>query len=261
MKNDINYIKRVILSLIWVIKNYLRLKYIIKKKYGIKRVHILNFSSWHGGACYFIGEYKESQVFIKTLSSKLNILKNEQIAIQTLSINPISKYTPKLYFHGRIANDDFVAMEYISDKTLDNHLDNGLKDFTALEREEIAIQLTKILDDLHSSRIVHRDLRPDNIFVNNDNGIRLILIDFSFAVDSNTWENTPRLLDIRRSKHSDEIWKALGEEYKPGKLLWDDAFSVHRILNENNHLFELDVKLLNQVKNKIGREVSTIDNI
>lgn len=260
MKVDINFIKRVLLSLIWVSRNYLKFKYVLSSKFGITGTKILSLFDWHGGACYFTGIYKESKVFIKSLSSKFGILQNEHTAIQILSYNSTTNYVPQLYFHGQVGGDDFIVVEYISGSTLEYHLKNSLIEFNAHEKAEIANQLIRILEELHSRKVVHRDMRPDNIFLTRNNGLRLILIDFSFAMDSSTWNDKPRFRDIKKCEHSNEIWEALGEDYKPGKLVWDDAYSIYKLLNENKHLFALDERLLQQVKNKIGLEISTIEN-
>lgn len=259
MKIDINFFKRVVISFLWVSRNYLRFKHTLKRKYGVGQIKILDFAGWHGRACYFEGVYNKDKVFIKTLGSEFGILQNEQTAINVLTQNAHMKYFPQLYQYGRIGGDDFVVLEYIPGYTLDYHLNNGLKDFNADERLGIADQLIMIMEELHAKKIVHRDLRPDNIIVTMKNGVKLVLIDYSYVMDSDNWNNTPRFRDINQHIQSTEIWNALGQNYKPEALKWDDAYAIHKILNENSFLFNIQDSLLLKVKNKIGLEVFTIE--
>ena len=53
--------------------------------------------------------------------------------------------------------------------------------------------------------------------------------------------------------------EALGETYKPDRLIWDDAYSIYKILTDNYHIFELEEKQLRMVENMIGLEVFTIE--
>jgi len=260
MKIDINFIKRIILSLLWICKNYLRFIYVLKNKFHLERIKIQSLKKWHGHACYFTALYKKDKVFIKTLKSDFEILQNEQTAIDLISYNSDMDCVPKLYLNGQIGGDDFIVLEYISGNTLDYHLKNGLKEFNTRDRIDIASQLIRIVEELHEKQIVHRDLRPENIFLTFNNAVKLVLIDFTFVIDSENWNKSHRFQDIQNSKKSMEIWKALGQQYKPEELQWDDAFAIHKILDENIHLFNISNEMLKRVKDKVGLEVFTIED-
>ena len=135
-----------------------------------------------------------------------------------------------------------------------------MSEFNTQDRIEIASQLIGIVEELHDKKVIHRDLRPDNIFLKFNNTVKLVLIDFSFVIDSDNWNKSPRFREIQNTKRSMDIWKALGQEYKPEELQWDDAFAIHKILYENNHLFNISNELLKSVKDKIGLEVFTIED-
>jgi len=255
---DIDYIKRILLSIRWLFKNYLRFTTTLRKEYDVKRIRIHSFSKWHGHACYFKAHYNGSRVFIKTLKSEFEILQNEDTAIRVLSQNANMQYLPKVFLHGQVGVDDFIMLEDISGNTLDYHLKNRMSEINASERIKIATGLIGILEELHKNQVVHRDLKPDNVFIRLNRGVNLTLIDFTYVVDSTNWSSKPRFRDINHHKHPMDIWKALGEDYKPGKLKWDDAFAIHKILDDNNHLFNLDDELLQGLENKIGLEIFVI---
>lgn len=71
----------------------------------------------------------------------------------------------------------FIATEYVDGRTLKDVLRDGrLAAETALD---IAVQIASALDEAHSSGIVHRDIKPDNVMV-RPNGLVKIL-DFGVA--------------------------------------------------------------------------------
>jgi len=260
MKIDLDFVKRIILSFKWLSLFYFRFRFGIRKNYGVKHIKIHDFLNWHGGACYFTGKFNESRVFIKTLHSKFGILQNEQTAIRLLDQTSIQNHIPQLHIQGQIGRDEFIVLDFIHGNTLNHHLENSLSEIKPQERTELANQLIRILEGIQDVKVVHRDLRPDNIFITDKNGLSLKLIDFSFVIDSINWNKEPRFHDITRNEKAWDIWKALGQVYKPEPLKWDDAYAIHKILSENNHLFNLGDDLLEKVKDKIGNEEFAIDN-
>lgn len=53
------------------------------------------------------------------------------------------------------------------------------KDFSLQEVHMLAVELLQILRRIHSQRIIHQDLKPQNIMRNNDGS--LVLIDFGLS--------------------------------------------------------------------------------
>ncbi len=70
----------------------------------------------------------------------------------------------------------FLALEYFPCGSLKDRLKNPVSEADALN---YARQIGEALQVLHSARIVHRDVKPSNLMLTDDN--RLILIDFGSA--------------------------------------------------------------------------------
>ncbi|MFN4151821.1 MAG: serine/threonine-protein kinase, partial [Candidatus Sericytochromatia bacterium] len=72
----------------------------------------------------------------------------------------------------------YIAMEYASGKTLKNKMDENYK-FTLDELLDIFIQIAAGLEHAHSKGIIHRDIKPDNIKIVDDNVVKIM--DFGIA--------------------------------------------------------------------------------
>lgn len=78
-------------------------------------------------------------------------------------------------------------MEYADGWTLKDYIENSGKNEEGLKREEVFsmfMQLMHALKHIHSNNLVHRDIKPDNIFVNKHTK-KLLIGDFGLAKDLN----------------------------------------------------------------------------
>lgn len=73
----------------------------------------------------------------------------------------------------------FLAMDLLEGETLDVHRTKAGGKLPMFEVIEIADKVMDTLAAVHSAGIIHRDLKPQNVFVENDGGIRLL--DFGVA--------------------------------------------------------------------------------
>lgn len=71
----------------------------------------------------------------------------------------------------------FLAMELLAGQTLDLHAENGLG-WRASVR--LAIQATRALEAAHHAGVVHRDLKPQNLFLTTEGDLKLL--DFGVAM-------------------------------------------------------------------------------
>lgn len=88
---------------------------------------------------------------------------------------------------------NYIVMEYVKGKTLKQLIrENGKID--SQKTIEYAIQITKALDCAHRNNIIHRDVKPQNILVTEDNIIKVTDFGIAKSTDSHTITNTSRIL-------------------------------------------------------------------
>lgn len=98
----------------------------------------------------------------------------EAAVLEQLSKN--SDRIPTLYAYFVEGDLFYLVQEWIDGDTLTNKIQQQgiLKQTVA---KNILVNLLEILDYIHSKRIIHRDIKPDNIIVRYQNGLP-VLIDF-----------------------------------------------------------------------------------
>ncbi|PIQ27571.1 hypothetical protein COW36_16450 [bacterium (Candidatus Blackallbacteria) CG17_big_fil_post_rev_8_21_14_2_50_48_46] len=72
----------------------------------------------------------------------------------------------------------FIAMEYLPGNTLKDYLDQG-HNFLLEELLDILIQVASALDHAHSKGVIHRDIKPDNVKILQDDIVKIM--DFGIA--------------------------------------------------------------------------------
>ncbi|MDR1483973.1 MAG: serine/threonine protein kinase [Planctomycetaceae bacterium] len=76
----------------------------------------------------------------------------------------------------------FVVMKYVNGVTLDEYRKRRITKYGGIPTNElmdILWSIAKTLDYAHSKRVIHRDIKPQNIMVSRDDGIQII--DFGLA--------------------------------------------------------------------------------
>ena len=78
----------------------------------------------------------------------------------------------------------YLVLERAGTTTLYNHYKDVLKDHIDFnEVKDIAKQILTAVDFLHDNRIVHRDIKPDNVMLAVAPSLQVKLIDFNIAHD------------------------------------------------------------------------------
>ncbi|MHC5156734.1 MAG: serine/threonine protein kinase [Planctomycetota bacterium] len=100
---------------------------------------------------------------------------------------------------GEVGGLYYFVMEYVEGKTLYDDLSQG-KIFSENEAIDLILQLASALGHAHSLGLIHRDVKPKNIMINNDNVVKLA--DMGLARETS---------DMKAAKH--EQGKAFGTPY------------------------------------------------
>jgi len=74
----------------------------------------------------------------------------------------------------------YLLMDVVDGESLKDRVQAGV--LGEAELLKIALELTSILDDVHSRGVVHRDLKPENILLTRGGQVKII--DFGFATDA-----------------------------------------------------------------------------
>lgn len=86
----------------------------------------------------------------------------------------------------------YFVMDYIEGHSLQEYIERKGGRISWQEAERILVPAMEALSTVHKKGIIHRDMTPDNIYITNENTVKLI--DFGSARYS--WGNQSQSLDI-----------------------------------------------------------------
>ncbi|WP_054739163.1 Stk1 family PASTA domain-containing Ser/Thr kinase [Cellulosilyticum ruminicola] len=90
-----------------------------------------------------------------------------------------------IYDVGSDRDTHYIVMEYIEGKTL-KELISEEGPFNSKQVLELGKQIVSALKHAHSKRIIHRDIKPQNILITNDHVLKVTDFGIAKAVDSST---------------------------------------------------------------------------
>ena len=232
-------------SIKWLIKDCNIFKENLYIKKGIHNLQIFSFFSWHNGAYYFLGRFEQRKVFIKTdyffrlLINEINIYNYFE------SIDSINNFYPKVITDVIDENNihDFIVYEYIDGVTLDKI---DFSKMTLKNKNKIFGQLLYLVLELRKYKIIHRDIKPQNILITGINNDEVKLIDWMFSV---SMDSSLIMKELSLEGINKIIIKNLGEKYRKGNLCWDDAYSMMKVFDGikasgedvDSYIFELSL--------------------
>ena len=128
-----------------------------------------------------------------------------------------------MFWHAMSDGGAFVVLERLDGQTLEERLSGGAR-VSADEAARLSADMAEIVRSLEAEGIVHRDLRPANLFVTS--GGRLKVIDFQFAIDRSGHGELPYFAKLHR-----ELLYPLGAEFAVAPGVWNDRHSMVRCLS------------------------------
>lgn len=90
-------------------------------------------------------------------------------------------------------NINFIVMEYVNGETLKQAIKRNSR-LSSLETVEMALQIAKGLEYAHKNNIIHRDIKPDNILITDDNIVKLTDFGIAKVADSVTITNSNKII-------------------------------------------------------------------
>jgi serine/threonine-protein kinase len=114
-----------------------------------------------------------------TANPQIFQLINERFAREAAILEALgegNRQIPQLYAYFEEESQFYLVQEWIEGETLTDRVANQGK-LSESSVREILMSLLPVLEFVHSQRIVHRDIKPDNIMLRRGDGIP-ILIDF-----------------------------------------------------------------------------------
>ncbi|MBK8398702.1 MAG: protein kinase [Leptospiraceae bacterium] len=180
-------------------------------------------------------------------------LKNEYEILKYLSSNLIVK----VYSFQRYSNGFFFAYEDTGGISLKQYSDG--KKIPLDKFYEIAIRLAEILSEIHRKKVIHKDIRPENIIINPDT-MDVKLIDFGIStrlskeetewVAANVLEESIQYISPELASRMNGVPGAfmsmigssiLNQIVKEQKVL-DPAIILENLNNNVRHALRQDVK-------------------
>lgn len=118
----------------------------------------------------------------------INKFIGEGYVLEKIHENGLVPQIVSVYDYGRRGSNQtrpFILMEYIEGKNMQFYMDN--KVFSLKSKVNIINQILDAVEKVHESKIIHRDLAPDNIIILDSKEIKIKLIDFGVAYHNVHW--------------------------------------------------------------------------
>lgn len=134
----------------------------------------------------------------------------------------------------------YLIMEYIDGIPIDRYCNE--QKLTVNQRLELFKKICSAVQYAHSKLVVHRDLKPDNIYVNSDGVVKIL--DFGVA----------KLLDT-------ELTEATLLETRPGQKLWTPQYAAPEQIRGEQVAIQTDIYALGILLHKLLTDTYPFDLI
>lgn len=206
---------------------------IVSKKlaeYGVSNVVSLNMDIVSGIHCTFYkGFYQNRDVFIKWGGNQ-EVAANE-VKMQRIFCKLLPEYVPQILFNDE--ETPFIVTPYLQGYNLQELYNLGLYE---KEKRKILQGLSDIKNKLRYAKVIHRDIRPANLFFSND---KLFLLDCQFAANL---KDDYTIQELDYVQNHPNIARVLGDVYRESRDTWNDIFSINLIINEIRNIQTIDKK-------------------
>jgi serine/threonine protein kinase len=126
--------------------------------------------------------FKQLKKYEIIKSKQVDHLKNEVYILNSLS-------HPFIVKMAGITQDNrflFIGMEFVAGGELFTYLRKVVR-FPKMQASLYAAQVTSMFEYLHSNNVIYRDLKPENLLIDNDGYLKLTDFGFAKIVESRTY--------------------------------------------------------------------------
>lgn len=199
------------------------------------------------------------------LSDKKNLERFKQETAASASLNHPN--IVKVYGRGEVEGRPYMANEYIKGQTLRDKLNFSMA-LSLNEACEIMLQLTSGIEYIHRHGIIHRDIKPDNLFYMPDGTLKIGDFGISASVGQkskgDTIEGTvyycaPEVLSGQPASPSNDIY-AMGIvffEILTGKVPFDGQDAEEIAMKQIKKKFPEPSKFVPSIPKSIDRIIVT----
>jgi serine/threonine protein kinase len=135
------------------------------------------------------GQNRKSREYVaikmEPCEGEYSILKHESTILHYL-YSKSCRNIPAIYWYGQFLQEYKALVIPFYTTTLSNYIQTHCH--TERSRNQIMKSAIRILENIHKNYVVHRDMKPDNWMIREDDSKELVLIDFGLAdfyVDEN----------------------------------------------------------------------------
>lgn len=108
---------------------------------------------------------------------RYELFRREYMSLSRLNYDKVVKYIDS----GQDEDKLYLVMEFFDGVTLKKYIEDN--DILIEDKIKIAINIADALEYAHEKEVIHRDLKPTNIMINNPNDIRIIDFGISKVLD------------------------------------------------------------------------------
>lgn len=197
------------------------------------------------------------------INNQPSLLKNETIIYNHLKN---VQHIPTLKWFGKDTNNYYLVIELLG-RSLENVI-TEYKTFSLKFILKIGVKILRILKDIHTSGIIHRDIKPDNfLFGLNNESSELYIIDFGLShhyilnethcgikktnglIGSLTYASINAHKHVSLSRRDDlESLSYMMVYFYFGNLPWRNIDDDECVENKNNKIMKMKQQIVEQHK-------------
>ena len=182
---------------------------------------------------------------------KIESFKNEAIILSKFNCENIVKY----YDSSKKGNNFYILMEFCNGENLRSFIDKNMNDNTLIKESIIYTLISQIcngIKEMHDKKIIHRDIKPDNIFMNENMIIKIG--DFGVSKQLKSYKSyalTTKKLGTEYYAAPEILTKGI---YNEKSDIWSLGCIIYELLTLNTYYNDKFMDEIKQIDSNIYNE-------